>query len=411
MNWDWDKLQEKQQQQPKRKIPKQEDPHGNNQRDPKDFFKQFKIKKPSSDGGGNTPDFNIFKNSFPIKLVVLGAVLLWLASGIYIVSPGELGVVLRFGEYSRTTIAGPHYHIPFPIERVYLPQVSQIRQTEVGFRSQYTGDTFQQGNTQNIHDEASMLTGDENIVNIQFSIQYNIKPEGAVDYLFNVKEPDSVVKKAAEAAMREIIGKTTLDEALTGGRVRIQGEVQELLQSILDSYQVGIQVVAVQMQDVQPPTEVRDAFKDVASAREDRERLTNEAEAYRSDILPKAKGTAAETLNIAEAYKQTRILAAQGEGERFLAILAEYEKSKDVTKQRMMYEALEDIMSQPGMEKLILPDGMTNSIIPMMPMGSSGVMPTTGFSNPTNTPSLYNSTSNIPSSSSRPNSNALRGIN
>ncbi len=150
-----------------------------------------------------------------------------------------------------------------------------------------------------------MLTGDENIVNIQFNIQYNIKPDGAFDYLFNVTQPDAVVKKAAEAAMREVIGRTTLDSALTGGRVEIQNNVTELLQSILDRYQVGVQVVAVQMQDVQPPKDVQEAFKDVASAREDKQRLINIAEAYRQDILPKAQGTAAEIVNKAEAYKRT----------------------------------------------------------------------------------------------------------
>lgn len=277
---------------------------------------------------------------------------------------------MRFGAYTRTESAGLHYHLPYPIETVILPNVSRVRQAEVGFRSAQNADIFQQGRTQAIDDEGSMLTGDENIVNIQFNIQYNIKPDGAFDYLFNVTQPDAVVKKAAEAAMREVIGRTTLDSALTGGRVEIQNNVTELLQSILDRYQVGVQVVAVQMQDVQPPKDVQEAFKDVASAREDKQRLINIAEAYRQDILPKAQGTAAEIVNKAEAYKQTRIAHAEGETARFLAVLAEYEKAQDITKKRLLYESLEKMLSNPEMEKMVLPNEGTNQIMPLIPMGS-----------------------------------------
>ena len=193
-----------------------------------------------------------------------------------------------------------------------------------------------------------------------------------MDYLFNVTQPDAVVKKAAEAAMREVIGKTTLETALTEGRVKVQDEVTELLQDILDRYRVGVQVVAVQMQAVQPPSEVSEAFKDVASAREDKQRLANEAEAYRRDILPKAQGDAAEIRNKAEAYKQTRINDAQGEAQRFLSVLREYEKAEDVTKKRMLFETLEDIMSRPGMEKLVLPADAASRVLPLLPLGEGG---------------------------------------
>ena len=294
---------------------------------------------------------------------------LWLLSGIYIVQPDEAGVILRFGKYDRTTWAGPHYRLPYPIEEVYKPKIMQIRQAEVGYRSQSAGGTFQQGRVQAVDEESAMLTGDENIVHVQFNIQYHLKPEGAVQYLFNVHQPDSVVKKAAEAAMREIIGKNTLDAALTSGRVKIQDDVTALLQQILDRYQVGVQVVAVQMQNVQPPYEVRDAFKDVASAREDRERLINEAEAYRRDILPKAQGAAAQVINEAEAYKQTRIRMAEGETRRFLSILAEYEKAAEITRQRLLFETLEEVLSKPGLEKLILPENVGNNVLPLLPLG------------------------------------------
>ena len=303
-----------------------------------------------------------------MAVLVLAGLVVWVLSGIYIVQPDESGVVLRFGRYVRTEVPGPHIHLPYPIEQVYKTKVSQVRQTTVGYRAQSVGGVFQQGRVQDVDEESAMLTGDENIINVQFNIQYHIKPAGAVDYLFNVIRPDQVVKRAAEAAMREVIGKNSLDDALTGGRVKIQNDVAELLQAILDRYEVGVQVVAVQMQDVQPPKEVRDAFKDVASAREDKQRSINEAEAYRRDILPKAQGKAQQVVNEAEAYKQTRIRQAEGEAQRFVSVLKEYEKAEDVTKKRMLYETFEDILSKPGMEKLVLPSDAGSKVLPLLPL-------------------------------------------
>lgn len=404
MNWDWDKLQEKRQRQqpwrPAGKPERDEDaardkPHDNGERsggerndgtggDAGGFRflsgrKGDNAGKGSSGWSGGSGDGGDPRNvvaSFSVpgaKWLALGVAAVWLASGIYIVQPDEAGVVLRFGAYNRSVDPGPHYHLPWPIEEVYRPKVTQVRQAEVGYRSRSSGGVFQQGQVQAVDEEAAMLTGDENVVNVQFNIQYHIKPgDGAVDYLFNVTQPDAVVKKAAEAAMREVIGKTTLETALTEGRVKVQDEVTELLQDILDRYRVGVQVVAVQMQAVQPPSEVSEAFKDVASAREDKQRLANEAEAYRRDILPKAQGDAAEIRNKAEAYKQTRINDAQGEAQRFLSVLREYEKAEDVTKKRMLFETLEDIMSQPGMEKLVLPTDAASHVLPLLPLGEGG---------------------------------------
>lgn len=391
MNWDWDKLQEKRQrQQPWRLAGRperdgdadREETRGSGERRKEDegdaggfrFLSGRRGGGAGSPGGsGNGGDPRKFVASFSLpgaKWLILGAVAVWLATGIYIVQPDEAGVVLRFGAYDRSVEPGPHYHLPWPIEEVYRPKVTQVRQAEVGYRSRSTGGVFQQGQVQAVDEEASMLTGDENVVNVQFNIQYHIKPgDGAVDYLFNVTQPDAVVKKAAEAAMREVIGKTTLEAALTEGRVKVQGEVTELLQDILDRYRVGVQVVAVQMQAVQPPGEVSEAFKDVASAREDKQRLANEAEAYRRDILPKAQGQAAEIRNQAEAYRQTRVNAAQGEAQRFLSVLREYEKAEDVTKKRMLYETMEEIMSRPGMEKLVLPSDAASRVLPLLPLG------------------------------------------
>lgn len=388
MNWDWDKLQEKRQHQQQHGWPASDreqdgdrDSTENNER-PQPMRDTRRDQRPPSGGNGGNGGNGGGIGGFDPMRAMRGARIpggkwwfvalagMWLASGIYIVQPDEAGVVLRFGKYNRTEVAGPHYHLPYPFEEVYRPKVSQVRQAEVGFRSQTSGGTFQQGRVQAVDEESAMLTGDENIVNIQFNIQYHIKPDGAVDYLFNVVQPDAVVKKAAEAAMREVIGKTTLDAALTGGRAQIQDDVTQLLQNILDRYQVGVQVVAVQMQDVQPPREVSDAFKDVASAREDKQRLTNQAEAYRRDILPKAQGDAAEIVYKAEAYQQTRIRAAEGDAQRFLSVLTEYEKAPEITKKRLLLETLEDIMSQPGMEKTILPQGVGQNVLPFLQLDS-----------------------------------------
>ncbi len=377
MNWDWDKLQEKRKQQQKQgwgSVGKggwdrrDEDNQSGEQK--KDEDTRQRQGDPS---GPNGPSFGIpiFPkiNGLPkLRWLFLVALLVWVLSGIYIVQPDEAGVVLRLGRYVRTEGSGPHIHLPYPFEKVYKPKVTQVRQTAVGYRAQSVGGVFQQGRVQAVDEEASMLTGDENIINVQFNIQYQIKPDGAVDYLFNVIRPDQVVARAAEASMREVIGKTTLDSALTGGRVQIQNDVADLLQHILDRYQVGVQVVAVQMQDVQPPKEVSDAFKDVASAREDKQRSINQAEAYRRDILPKAQGQASETVNRAEAYKATRIREAEGEARRFLSVLAEYEKAEDVTRKRMIFETLEEILSKPGMEKLVLPSDAGSKVLPLLPL-------------------------------------------
>lgn len=422
MNWDWDKLQEKRKQQQNRDFGKnkkntQEPPEPNedfgfdSETEKKNFEEFFQRKKQNKKNKRNKkvpPSQNLFKNAkIPgAKWIFILLILVWFGSGVYIVKPDEAGVVLRFGAYNRTETAGLHYHLPYPIETVLLPNVSRVRQAEVGFRSAQTTEIFQQGRTQAVDEEGSMLTGDENIVNIQFNIQYNIKPDGAVDYLFNVTQPDAVVKKAAEAVMREVIGRTTLDSALTGGRVEIQNKVTELLQNILDSYQVGIQIVAVQMQDVQPPKDVQEAFKDVASAREDKQRLINIAEAYRQDILPKAQGTAAEIVNKAEAYKQSRIANAEGETARFLAVLAEYEKAQDITKKRLLYESLEQMLSTEGMEKMILPNNGTNQIMPLIPMGSAAPSLGQALADPADGQSTQNT--ELPASQSQTQQSPIR---
>ncbi len=372
MNWDWDKLQEKRQRQ-SRQNPfgggnNGQDPHndkggdngGDDNRQPPINFPKFK-ENPLR-GRMNMP------SGKGIWLLGGAVIVVWLLSGIFIVNPDEEGVVLRFGKYVRTVGPGPHYHLPSPIEVVYKPKVTQVLRGEVGFRSIGQGSTFQQGQVRAVPEEGSMLTGDENIVTVQFSVQYKISDP--VEYLFNVTDQAAVVRNAAEAAMREIIGKSMIDSAITDGKIKIQSDATELLQTILNRYAIGVQIIAVQLQDVHPPQEVIDAFKDVASAREDKSRIINEAEAYRNELLPKARGRSAELENQAQAYKETRVQGAQGDAARFLAILEEYQKAETVTKQRMYYEAMEDILTNAN-EKLIIPSDAAERILPFLPLQQS----------------------------------------
>ena len=244
------------------------------------------------------------------------------------------------------------------------PQVTRIRRVEVGFRSIGSSRSFTQGQSRNVPEESLMLTGDENIVDVQFIVQYQIKDP--VEYLFQVTNQDKTIQDAAEAAMREIIGKTKIELALTTGKLQIQTETRILLQSIVDSYKLGVNVLAVQLQNVHPPTEVVDAFKDVASAREDKSRYINEAEAYRNDILPKARGQAAVILNKAQAYKETKVLEAEGQAKRFMAVYHEYSKAKDITVKRLYLETMQNILSNPEVTKVILSDKAAKKALPFL---------------------------------------------
>lgn len=369
MNWDWDKLQEKRNKQnlqptsrPERD--KEDDVESDNE---KPGNRHFIFK--SQNGDPNTARKLNFRlpHGRLVLIIVAAAILVWLLTGIYIVNPDEQGVVLRFGKYDRTVDPGPHYALPAPFEDVYKPQVTQVLRSEVGFRSVGNTGTFQQGQVRTVPEEASMLTGDENIVNVQFSVQYKVSDP--VQYLFNVSAPAALVRNAAEAAMREVIGNSEIDSAITDGKLKIQSEATQLLQQILNRYGAGIQVLAVQLQDVHPPKEVIDAFKDVASAREDKSRIINQAEAYRNELLPRARGQAAAMRNDAEAYSATRVRNAEGEAARFDALRVEHDKAPKVTQQRLYYEAMEDILSRSG-EKVILDKSAANRALPYMPLPS-----------------------------------------
>ena len=374
MNWDWDKLQEKRQRQQGAQRPPQrpEEPDGDDVEAGREKPRNQRYLLNGSRGGGpNNPFERLSRFKLPsgrlVLLIGVAAVVLWLLSGIYIVNPDEQGVVLRFGRYDRTVDPGPHYALPAPFETVYKPQVTQVLRSEVGFRSVGQSATFQQGQVRTIAEEASMLTGDENIVNVQFSVQYKISDP--VQYLFNVSAPTALVRNAAEAAMREVIGNSEIDSAITDGKLKIQSEATQLLQQILNRYGAGIQVIAVQLQDVHPPKEVIDAFKDVASAREDKSRIINQAEAYRNELLPRARGQAAAMKNQAEAYSATRVRNAEGDAERFNALRVEYDKAPKVTKQRLYYETMEDILAGSG-EKVLMDGAAASKALPYLPLPS-----------------------------------------
>jgi membrane protease subunit HflK len=244
------------------------------------------------------------------------------------------------------------------IETVLQPKVAKLHRIEVGFR------TDRQSRQQMIPKEALMLTGDMNILAIEFIVQYKIKT--ARDYLFSVADIEETVGKAAEASMREVIGKSRIDEALTTGKAQIQQDTMVLLQGILDQYQAGVQIAAVQLQDVDPPEAVAAAFKDVASAKEDREKLINQAEGYRNDIIPRAKGEAAQLVNQAKGYAQARLTRAQGEANRFLATLKEYNQAKDIISKRIYIETLEEVL--PHVEKIIIDGKGAERMVPYLPL-------------------------------------------
>ena len=314
-------------------------------------------------GGGPTKGRRVF----PYILAIV--ILLWLASGIYMVSPREQGVVRQFGKQVGETVPGLHYHLPWPIERVDTPEVEAIKRLEIGFR---TIDPGPPARYRFIEPESLMLTGDENIVDAQIIVQYKIKDAAA--FLFNVKDPQGTLRDASEAALRQVIGANTIDNALTVGRLAIQQEIKTLLQRIMDGYGSGLLITEVKLQTVRPPKQVEAAFRDVVSAKEDRERLIYEARGYKEDIIPKAKGKAAQMVRQAEAFKAERIARAEGDAKRFLSFLEEYKKAKDVTKKRLYLETMEDIL--PDVKKFVLDSESGGNLLQLLPLaGKEPVIP------------------------------------
>ena len=296
-----------------------------------------------------------------ILLIVVAVVVLWLASGFYRVLPDEEGVVLRFGAYNRIAPPGLHWHLPTPIETAYTPSVTRVNRTEIGYRS-----SEGRGAARQLPEEALMLTGDENIVDINFTVFWVV--DRAQNYLFNIRDPEMTVKSAAESAMREVIGETPIASALAEGRGKIETETQKLLQHLLDYYQAGIRVTQVQLQRVDPPDPVIDAFRDVQRALADKARLKNVAEAYRNDILPKARGDAVRIEQEAEAYRQQVINGAEGDAARFDSVYQAFKASKDVTAQRLYIETMEDILK--NSKKIVIDQaakGQTG-VLPYLPL-------------------------------------------
>mgnify|MGYP001160971093 FL=1 len=292
-------------------------------------------------------------------IIILG---IWLASGFYRVLPDEQGVVLRFGKYVNQTQPGLHYHLPFPVEKALTPKVTKVNRIDVGYRS--ASDTGRATSVSDVPEESLMLTGDENIVDIDYSVFWIIKDAGK--FLFNIQSPEDTVKSVAETAMREVIAKNGIQSILTEGRAQIEIDTQNIMQEILDSYDSGISITQVQTQKADPPKEVIDAFRDVQAAKADKERAQNEAEAYANDVIPRARGEAAQILQQAEAYKKEVVALAEGEASRFLAIYNEYRKARTVTQERMYLETMEKVMAD--INKIIIDKKSGGGVVPYLPL-------------------------------------------
>jgi membrane protease subunit HflK len=314
-----------------------------------DFVKRF---LPSGFGGGKS-------------LAVIGVILvgIWLLSGFYRVQPDEQGVVLRFGAFNRVTAPGLNYALPAPIESVMTPRVTRINRIEVGFRSPGEGVAGRAAPSRDVVEESMMLTGDENIIDIDFTVLWRIRNAG--EFLFNIRNPEQTVKSAAESVMREAIGRTPIQPALTEARAQIEAAVLAGTQAILDQYNAGIEVTQVQLQKVDPPAAVIDAFRDVQRANADRERLRNEAEAFRNDIIPRARGEAERLVQEAQGEREARIARANGEAQRFVSVLSAYSQARDVTRLRLYLETMEEVIRQ---SPTIVVDDKVQNVVPFLPL-------------------------------------------
>lgn len=352
---------------------KDKDPWGQKNNDgPPDLdevFKDLKKKlnsvlgagKGGSGGDGASSSRGSDDFSGIASLVLIAVVIAWLLSGIYIVDEGKRGVETRFGAKTVVTMPGPHWHMPWPIEDVAIIDVEEVRTAS---------------------HSSQMLTEDENIVSLSLNVQYNVK--NAEDYLFQVRNPDLTLKQAVEAAIRLVVGRSKMDYVLTEGRSEVASETKTLLQEILDSYRTGLHVLQVNLNKAQPPEEVQDAFNDAIKAREDKERIINEANAYRNDIVPKARGEAASMLEQAEAYRTRVVKSAQGETERFVKLLSVYQGAPEVTRERLYIDTLEEILA--SNPKVVIDAGSSGNLL-YLPLdkilNGSGVQlpPMTGRSN------------------------------
>jgi membrane protease subunit HflK len=296
-----------------------------------------------------------------LAIIAALVIVAWALTGFYQVQPDEQGVELIFGKWVTTTQPGLNYNLPGPIGEVFTPKVTRVNRVEIGYRSE--GSTAAGGRS--VPSESLMLTGDENIIDINFVVFWVINDAGK--FLFNIRAPEATVKDVAESAIREVVGKTPIETALAEGRSAIESGTQELMQRVLDNYGSGIVITQVELQKVDPPAAVIDAYRDVQAALADKERLINQAEAYRNSILPVAQGEAAKLLQEAEAYKQETINRALGEAQRFTSVYDQYVQAKDVTTTRLYLETMQEILH--GMNKIIIDSGGgTQGVLPYLPL-------------------------------------------
>lgn len=309
----------------------------------------FGRRREPQDGGGSDGGPGLHLPLGGVGLLVVLVVVIWLASGFYIVDEGRRGVVTRFGKYTETTQPGPRWHLPFPIEAVELVDFSQVKTIEVGYRNTPKN---------KIDKEAVMLTDDENIIDIQFAVQYNLK--SAEDYVFNNRRPDQIVAYVAESAIREVVGKAKMDFALYEGREQIAKQTEQLMQQNLDRYGTGVFVQKVTLQNVQPPDKVQAAFDDAVKAGQDRERLKNEGQAYANDVVPRARGMAARLIEEANGYASEVVQRAEGDAERFDKVLVEYQKAPGVTRERLYLDMMQSVL---GNSSKVLVDQKSSSLL------------------------------------------------
>jgi membrane protease subunit HflK len=338
---------------------------------------------PQSGGGGSTPPDleEILRRSQDklrglvpgggnlggkgFALIVLAALVLWGFSGFYRVEPDERGVVLRFGKFVKETEPGLNYHIPYPIETVLTPKALRVNKIDIGMR--VVEDMRRGVATRDVPEESLMLTGDENIVDVDFTVFWRVKAKGVGDFLFNIQQPENTVKAVAESAMREVIGRSEIQPILTGARQNVENAVHELMQKTLDSYNSGVEVTQVQMQKVDPPAQVIDAFRDVQAARADLERAQNEAQTYANRVVPEARGRAAQIQQSAEAYREQTVAEATGQASRFNQVYEQYKNAPAVTRERLYLETMERVFN--GTDKVILDTGASaNGLVPYLPL-------------------------------------------
>ncbi len=377
------------------------DPWGNNRGndtppDLDEVIRNMQRKLGALFGGKSSPSSNNEPNSggtLGLGIIIAIVAVVWLASGFYIVEPAERGVVLQFGKYKETTLPGPHWHLPYPIETAEVVDVDKSRTAEIGFRST-------SGRNGTVPSEALMLTQDENIIEMKVEIQYRV--DDAAAFLFNVENPEANLVKMTESTIREVVGQTGMDVAFKTGRADMAAKAQTLLQSLLDEHGTGLIVTSFNIPDIQPPTQVQAAFADVINAGADKARMKNEAEAYANDIVPKARGAAFRIVQEAEAYKSEILSKAQGETSRFLQVMNEYEKAPEITRERLYLDAMESVYS--NTQKVLVDVSKESSNVLYLPLdkmrGATPSAPTRiDYSNITNYPSSSsNSTSSVSSS-------------